>query len=173
MPITIRDTTIEDLLPLRTMHGESWRDTYPNEDHGVSRKWVEERTASWITPGGIEKSKEHVKDIYDHPDHFHKVAVANGKMAGVVHVSKIKEKQHLEALYIAKEYYGTGLAQKLMDEALKWIDPDRPIDLQVVTYNERARVFYRKYGFEEVPGTEDKFAEVMPVITMERKGESK
>jgi ribosomal protein S18 acetylase RimI-like enzyme len=171
--IIIRDTTVEDLLPLRTMHGQSWRDTYPNEAEGVSRQWVEERTASWITPEGIEKSKEYVKDIYGQPNHLHKVAVDNGTIVGVVHVSKTKEKQHLEALYVAKKYYGTGLAKRLMDMALKWADPYRPIDLGVATYNDRAKAFYRKYGFEEKPGTEEKFAEVIPVITMERKGETK
>ena len=170
--IIIRDTTLEDLLPLRVMHAQSWRDTYPNEAEGVPRKWVEERTARWITPEGIEESKERVKDTYGHPGHFHKIAIDGDKVAGVVHAAKTEEKQHLHALYIAKEYYGTGLAGRLMEVALKWIDPNRPIDLQVVTYNERAKAFYRKYGFEEVPGTEDKYADVMPVITMERKGES-
>jgi ribosomal protein S18 acetylase RimI-like enzyme len=170
--IIIRDTTADDLLALRTMHGQSWRDTYPNEAEGVPRKWVEERTAGWITPEGIENSKEHVKNIYGHPEHLHKIAVEDGKVVGIVHVAKTAEKQHLHALYVAKEYYGQGLAQQLMDTALKWIDPNRPIDLQVVTYNERAKAFYRKYGFKEVPGTEEKFAEVIPVITMERKGES-
>lgn len=169
--IIIRDTTVEDILPLRTMHGQSWRDTYPNEEQGVSREWVEERTASWITPEGIEKSKEHVKDIYGHPNHIHKVALHDGKIVGGVHISKTKEKQHLEALYIDKAYYGTGLAQRLMEEALNWSDPHRPIDLQVATYNVRAKAFYRKYGFKEKPGTEEKFAEVIPVITMEREGE--
>jgi ribosomal protein S18 acetylase RimI-like enzyme len=167
--IIIRDTTIEDLLPLRTMHGQSWRDAYPNEKEGVSRQWVEERTATWITPEGIEKSKEHAKDIYNQPGHLHKVAVVDGKIVGVVHVAKSPEKQHLHALYVAKEYYGAGVAQRLMDEALEWCDKSRPIDLQVVTYNERAKAFYRKYGFEEVPGTEEKYAEVLPAITMIKK----
>jgi len=170
--IIIRDTTLEDLLPLRTMHGQSWRDTYPNEAAGVSRAWVEERTARWITPEGIAESKEKMKGTYGHPDHFNKIALNGDKVVGVVHASKTLEKQHLQALYIAKEYYGTGLAQRLMEAALKWIDPHRPIDLQVVTYNERAKAFYRKFGFEEVPGTEEKYADVLPAITMERKGDS-
>lgn len=169
--IIIRDTTIDDLLPLRTMHGQSWRDTYPNEAEGVPRQWVEERTARWITPEGIEESKEHVKDTYGHPEHLHKIALDGERVAGVVHAAKTSEKQHLHALYVAKEYYGTGLAQRLMDEVFDWIDPKRPIDLEVVTYNERAKAFYRKCGFKEVPGTEDKYADVLPVITMERKGE--
>jgi ribosomal protein S18 acetylase RimI-like enzyme len=170
--IIIRDTTVKDLLALRTMHGQSWRDTYPNEAEGVPRKWVEERTAAWITPEGIENSKEHVKGIYGHPDHLHKIALDGDKVVGVIHVLKNTEKQHLHALYVAKEYYGRGLAQCLMDAALEWIDPYRPIDLQVVTYNERAKAFYRKYGFKEKPGTEEKFAEVIPVITMEKEGEA-
>lgn len=81
--VVIRDTTFEDIPKLRAMHGASWRETYPNSDHGVSQK---------------------------------------------------------------------------------------PIDLEVVTYNGRAKAFYRKYNFDEIPGTEVLFAEKIPVITMIRKG---
>ena len=48
--IIIRDTTADDLLALRTMHGQSWRDTYPNEAEGVSREWVEARIFATVTP---------------------------------------------------------------------------------------------------------------------------
>jgi ribosomal protein S18 acetylase RimI-like enzyme len=166
--ITIRDTTLDDVVPLRAMHGQSWRDTYPNDEYGVSRRWVEERTAAWLTPEGIEGSLEHSKNIYGKPFHLHRIAIDDGEIVGIVHASKFDGKQHLEALYVDKAYYGTGLAKRLMEQALAWCDVSWPIDLQVATYNERAKAFYRKYGFKEVAGTEELFADMIPVITMER-----
>lgn len=169
--ITIRNTTLDDIVPLRTMHGQSWRDTYPSEGHGVSREWVEEHTAAWLTPEGIRDSIEHSQNIYGNPGHFHQIALSGNKVVGVVHASKLEGKQHLGALYVDAAYKGTGLAHKLMQRALDWLDLTKPVDLEVVTYNDRAKAFYKKYGFEEVPGTEELFAEVIPAITMVRKGD--
>ena len=44
------------------------------------------------------------------------------------------------------------------------------IVLGVVTYNERAKAFYKKWGFEEVPDSESLFEGLMPEIVMIRKG---
>lgn len=169
--VVIRDTTFEDIPKLRAMHGASWRETYPNSDHGVSQEWIDERTFAWVTPDGIEKSKIHFKDIFGNPHHLHKIAIINMEVAGFVHVIETEEKYHLAALYVDKRHHGTGLAQKLMEAALEWSGTQKPIDLEVVTYNERAKAFYRKYNFDEIPGTEALFAEKIPVITMIRKGE--
>lgn len=167
--ITIRNTTLDDMLPLRIMHAKSWLDTYPNKEYHVSRKWVEERTASWFTPEGVAKGTERSKKIYGKPEHLHQIALDGGKIVGIVHASRHESTQHLGALYVDKAYYGTGLAQQLMDHVVAWLEPSLPTDLQVAVYNERAKAFYRKYGFEEIPGTEERYAEVIPVVTMERK----
>lgn len=169
--LEIRDTTFEDIPKFRAMHGASWRDTYPSPENGVSYEWVKERTASWVTPEGIEKSKEHFKNILGKSNHLHKVAVMNGEIIGILHVFR-KEVggYHLAALYVATPYHGTGVAQQLMDIALKWCDPAEPIDLDVAVYNERAKAFYAKYEFLEKPGTEQLFADTIPVVTMEREG---
>lgn len=169
--IEIRKTTLNDVVELRTMHAQSWRDTYPSEENGVSREWVEERTAAWLTPEGIQRAKEHFKGLLKSSDHFHQVALVDGKIVGMTHASKADGIQHLAALYVDKRYYGAGLAQILIENALAWCDLSRPVDLEVVTYNERAKAFYRKYGFEEKTGSEHLFAEKMPVVTMEKKGE--
>lgn len=171
--IIIRDTTFDDIPKLRVMHGAAWREAYPSPENGVSREWVEERTAGWVTPEGIERSKAHFKDIFGHSDHLHKVAVDDDEIIGLVHIFKKGKGYHLAALYIDKNHYGTGLAQKMMNLALDWSGRGQLIDLEVATYNGRAKAFYRKYGFEEIHGTESLFADTIPVITMERKGEKK
>ena len=169
----IRNTTADDILELRTMHGQSWRDTYENTEHGISREWLEQRTAAWITSEGIEKSKEYFKDVFGHPDHLHQVAEnEQGDIIGLVHMSNSEQRRHLQAIYIDKRYYGTGLAQQLMDRAIAWGDTSSPIYLEVVTYNERAKAFYRKYHFKEKPGTETFFSDIIPILTMEREGET-
>jgi ribosomal protein S18 acetylase RimI-like enzyme len=167
--VKIRPTRLDDIASLRVMHVRSWRETYPNEALGVSAEWVEDRTAIWLTPEG----QEHSKNIYDNPNHFHQVATLDDEIIGMVHVSKTKHGQHFEALYIDKNQYGSGLAKQLMEKALAWHDVTQPIDLEVATYNERAKAFYRKYGFKEKIGSEHLFAEKIPVVVMEKEGEKR
>jgi ribosomal protein S18 acetylase RimI-like enzyme len=169
--VEIRSTRLDDIASLRTMHARSWRDTYPNEAYGVPVEWVEARTANWLTSEGLERSKEHLKNIYGNSNHFHQVAILGDEIIGMVHVSKTKQKQHLEALYVDKSQYGTGVGKRLMEKALAWCDEAQPIDLEVATYNERARAFYRKYGFKEKVDSEHLFAEKIPVVVMEKEGE--
>lgn len=166
----ISDTIVE----LRKMHAASWRDTYPSPDNGVSKEWVEARTANWITPEGIKKSETHFRNIIGNPDHLHKIARCNDEVVGFLHVFRKEAGGYrLGALYAATPYHGTGLAQRLMHIAIDWCDAAQPIDLEVATYNDRAKAFYAKYEFLEKPGTEHLYAETMPVITMERKGAEK
>ena len=127
--------------------------------------------SAWITPEGIERSKEFFGSVFGNPNHLHQVALDEDKIVGVVHVFKTKENQHLAALYVDKEYYGTGIAQRLMKNVLTWINPRVVTDLEVAVYNERAKAFYRKHGFREKDGSERLFADTIPVVTMERKGE--
>ncbi len=167
----IRKTTFEDIEELRKMHAQSWNDTYPNEEMGVSQAWVKERTSAWLTPEGIEKSVEHFKGVFDNPDHFHRIATKNGRIIGLVHMSNLDGKQHLEGLYLDKSQHGIGLAQQLMDAALAWSDMTQPITLEVASYNERAKAFYRKYGFVEKSEDIKMFADKIPCMVMERKGD--
>ena len=158
---------------MRAMHARSWLDAYPNEEYGVPKKWVEERTNGWLTPEALEDSRVRFGPVYSNPQHFHRIAVKDGDVVGIVHASKTEKGQHIEALYIAKEFYGSGLAKQLMKQAFGWLDLSGAIDLEVVTYNERAKAFYRKYGFEEKASSEHLFADKMPVVVMERRGDEK
>jgi len=56
---------------------------------------------------------------------------------------------HLNALYVRREHWSTGLGQRLLDSVLG----DAPATLEVFRDNDRARRFYARNGF--VPdGTE-------------------
>lgn len=168
--VTIREASFEDLLAIRKMHAKSWLVAYPNDEAGVSEDWVRERVSKWTTPEGIEKSKEHFKDVFGNPNHFYRIATTGEEVVGLVHVSRDNNKQHLDALYIDESEYGSGLAQELMELADDWLDPSLPTDLEVASYNKRAIRFYEKCGFEIVPNSEHLFADKMPVLDMIRKG---
>ena len=51
------------------------------------------------------------------------------------------------ALYVLKDYYGEGIAQKLMKEALTTLEQFSEIFLWVLKENKRAIAFYQKMGF--------------------------
>jgi ribosomal protein S18 acetylase RimI-like enzyme len=55
-----------------------------------------------------------------------------------------------------------------MDEALAFIDPAHPTELEVAADNARAIAFYKRYGFHDVDGTKRVPEDKIPVITMRR-----
>lgn len=167
----VREASQDDVLKIRTMHAHSWLVAYPNEEFGVPEEWVKERVAAWTTEEGIQKSKEHFRSIFGHPAHYYRIAELNDKVVGLVHAINEGEKQHLAALYVDESQYGNGLAQRLMDGAIDWLDTAKSIDLEVAVYNARAIRFYEKYGFKVQNGSEHQFAEKIPVVNMILEGE--
>jgi ribosomal protein S18 acetylase RimI-like enzyme len=164
--------TPDDVLPMIEMHAQSWKDTYPNDDAGVTLEWVEERTKKWFTPENIENRKKRLEEAKTNPDIATWIAKDKaGKIIGIASPRRDEKGQHVGAIYVDKEYHGQGIAQQLMEKIIDWSDPGQPIDLEVASYNERAKAFYRKYGFQET-GKEAHFAEVIPVVTMIRKGDN-
>ena len=54
-------------------------------------------------------------------------------------------------VWVAPEFRGTGVAQKMLDAVFQWAGENsfRTILATITKGNERARQFYRKYGFED------------------------
>lgn len=168
----IREAAPNDVEAVRSMHAQSWLDTYPNEETGVSYEWVKQKTDSWLTPEGLQDSREYLSNIFDNPEHFYRIALDDDKVIGFVHADNKDGHKHLAALYIDKDYHGTGLAQKMMKLADEWIG-DEEVSLEVVTYNERAIRFYQKHGYQLVDSENELFAEKIPNVTMVRKGQKR
>ncbi len=63
--------------------------------------------------------------------------------------------------------FGSALMQKVIEFA----GPQHPVQLQVATYNHRARAFCRKWGFIEQPGSESLHDGVITEVTMIRSGD--
>lgn len=174
--IAIERATLDDIPAYRSVQSAGWRDAYPNDDRGVLTHLVEQYTASWLTPEALAESREYVKKFLDDPDHhFLYVAKDDGKIVGMTHSSHLDGKQHLEALYIDQQYYGTGLGHRMIEAALSHFDHTKPITLDAVDYNNRAIRFYEKHGFRKVPGSEHDYQTrhpelKLPSVTMIKEG---
>ena len=156
------------------MRLESWVATYVNEDLGVTEEWIRDRFASRLSPethdtrvSRFETAKQAGKlNAWVARD-------AGGEIVGSTTPFITEDgKQRVGSIYVDKKAHGTGLGSQLMQKVVDWFDPEKPIYLEVVTYNERAKAFYRKWGFEEIPGTEDIYADLLPEVTMIRQPEN-
>lgn len=172
--ISVRGLKIEDTEAIRKFHRKSWRDTYPNEEAGVSRKWVDQTTDEWLTPENLKRSREIYQSVLDNPENeYYRLVEVDGEIQGFMHGARRGEDrlQHLSAIYIDKSLQGTGIAQQLIDELFGFLDLNKDIWLEVANYNERAKAFYRRNGFEVVEGSEFLFKDMLPCVKMVRKGE--
>ena len=152
---TIREAVEADVDGLLAMHAQSWIDTYPNEEFGVTEAIIRERLAHWHDAGGREKRRQKILDAQTNPDLEYWVAEdEQGKIIGLAAPHRDEKEQRLGAIYVDKAFHGSGLAQKLMEKILAWADPSRPLELEVASYNERAKAFYRTYGFVEIADSE-------------------
>jgi GNAT superfamily N-acetyltransferase len=173
LKFTIEEMQPEDIESATEMRLQSWLDTYVNDDLDVTREWIEERNEAQLSGQKAESRRQR----------FLAGKEAGTFMAWVVHDDDgevigsttpfIDEAgvQHVGSLYVDKRWHGTGVASQLMQKVIDWFDASKSIELGVVTYNERAKAFYRKWGFEEVPESETLFMDKMPEVMMVRKGD--
>lgn len=164
---------LEDIEGIIEMHVQSWLDVYPNEEQGISREHVQESVKRFTNEDGHIKRRKYIEEAHTNPDYFFRIAKdADGRIVGFIDVRRRSEENELGGLYLDKAAHGTGLAQQLADQAMSWLGDDgKNIRLTVATYNDRAQAFYRKLGFELVPGSERaKDNTGIPIVEMLRKG---
>ncbi|PPH55773.1 GNAT family N-acetyltransferase [Rathayibacter sp. AY1E1] len=123
------------------VHVTSWRDTYRgtlvSDDVLDSPDLLESRELFWI--GAL--TDERWANI--------RVAVAEraGIIFGIAMSNPVEGEEwtwHLNVLYVATEYHGTGAGAALLNAV---IDPAEPAALWVGDPVPRAQAFYRKSGF--------------------------
>ncbi|MCL2869299.1 GNAT family N-acetyltransferase [Candidatus Saccharibacteria bacterium] len=167
---TIKNSTPEDVEDMERMRHESWVDTYVDDERGVTREMIDEYFTSRLSPDGIAKKKQRTAENLNNPNVLDMVAKdGDGRVVGWLAAIKDGDKKELGAIYTDKKFHGKGIGSELMARGLKFLG-DGEIELHVVAYNERAKAFYRKYGFEEVGEPEYTRFKEMPEIKMVRKG---
>lgn len=120
------------------VHWQSWHEAYQNI---VRHDYLEKLT--------LEKCEEWA---FQWPENTY-VALDNGKVIGFVccfgKSNGAQDVGEVDAIYVLSEYYGTGVAQKLMDFGLDKLKQYSHKELWVLKNNPRAIHFYKKYGFKE------------------------
>jgi len=148
----------EDAEALAYMHGESFKDTYLNDDETHNAQVLAE-AAAFVTPERLQQRIELIHHALTHSDKEFYVTVNNdhGIPAGFLYGYKDADTQELSALYVSKAYHGTGVAQALTTQFIDWCDRDKPIEVGVVIDNERAQRFYQKIGFHATGTAHESF----------------
>ncbi|VKZ10994.1 acetyltransferase, gnat family [Streptococcus pneumoniae] len=79
------------------------------------------------------------------------IAIGDLKVVGFISYGNFRDETiqagEIIALYVLKDYYGRGIAQKLVKVALTALDHFSEIFLWVLKDNKRAIAFYQKMGF--------------------------
>lgn len=167
---TIAELTADTIDEANEMRLQSWLDTYINEELGVTREWIEERNKNQMS----DEIRAKRRALLDDQDRAGWVALdVEGKVIGVTTPFIDDEGiQHVGSLYVDKSWHGKGVGAALMQKVIDWFDDTKPIELGVVSYNERAKAFYRKWGFEEVSDSQALFDDTIPEVMMIRRSNS-
>lgn len=171
----ISNTRADDVEPIARMVMQSWLETYVNAEHGILEDWIRQRYEDKLKPEALQEKRNKLAENKNNPDFGSFVAKdSGGRVIGMATPYRDKEgRQQLGALYVDKEYHGKGVAGELMKKVLEWSNPLEPIYLGVASFNERAKAFYRKWGFREIPGSERMHDNMIPEIVMVKEGEKR
>lgn len=165
---TIEEMTVDTVEQATKMRLASWLETYVNEEAGVTREWIEARNKEQLSP---EKAAARRERLGNSNGERWVARDQDGNVIGVTTPYRDDEGvQHVGSLYVDQKWHGKGVGGALMQKVIAWSDPTKPLELGVVAYNERAKAFYRKWGFEEIPGSDMLFDDKIPEIKMIRKG---
>ncbi|MET7767662.1 GNAT family N-acetyltransferase [Nocardia sp. NPDC005366] len=134
----IESLTAEHTHGLAECHIACWREAYDGlvPRHLLDAFDVDRRAAQW----------ERTRVKYPRSTH---IALSDGIVIGFASAGSPKDEPpaadlELNALYIRAPWYGTGVADDLIDVALT---PGVSCSLWVFAENPRAQAFYRKHGF--------------------------
>lgn len=173
-PYRIEPASMDDVVGVGEAHLQSWLETYPNQEYGVTEDWIKSEFG-FLTkegfkedgePNGIEFRKRTIEELDDR-SLYEVVKDENGKVQGFLHAHRTPTRASLNAIYLTDELKGKGVAREFMDHLLQFAD-GLPVDLEVISYNERAIRFYEKYGFVRGEVGSKLFHGKMPVLAMRR-----
>ena len=145
--IEITDAILSDARGLMEVRYKTWRSTYPRIYPGITEQDVDEKFADF------EEAVKHIEEgiAKENPHKKFLVAKEEGNVVGFLIASQVTdEPREIKALYVLDEYQGKGIGKKLMKNGLEWLDAgNKPVTLEVVSANQRAIDFYKRFGFEK------------------------
>jgi len=145
--VEIVEAAPEDVRGMQEVYQETWLDTYPDEEAGITREDIEDFHKDILSEKRLAERAEQVA----HPKEGHTILLAKegSKVVGVCYLITSGEQNRLRSLYVRPGYQGKGVGRKLWAEAKKRLDPGKETMVSVATYNKKAIDFYEKLGFRD------------------------
>jgi ribosomal protein S18 acetylase RimI-like enzyme len=147
MNITIDLAKSEDAFGFQKVYYESWLDTYPNKEAGITLDDIKDFIKDAFTEKTIKERANRITNMP--PDRKLFIAMEGTKVVGYCNIAVHKDKNQLQAIYLLPDYYRKGIGTLLWNKAKTILDPLKPTVVQVAIYNKRAISFYKKLGFQE------------------------
>lgn len=141
----VSDALPEDAEGITTVLYQTWLDTYPNEEVGITREDVEDSYRDSFTPEKISAMAEGIRNLSDNKKRV--VAKIDGRVVGMATMSILEEYNQLRTIYVLPEFQGQGVGKKLWQEVKNFTDPKKDIVVHVADYNKKTIEFYKKLGF--------------------------
>lgn len=151
--VEIREAMPEDAEALARLYQESWLETYPNPESGITDDDIKNKIKDWTSPESIKAWRQRLSATSENTHQY--VATVEGNVIGHTRLHKKEDGPNkMQTFYVSSKFHGTGIAQKLAKQALNWLGSEKDIALEVAKYNVRAIRFYEKLGFTIVGDTE-------------------
>lgn len=179
--VEIKRAVPEDAEGLCSIRDKGWLAAYPNPELGIT---VEDVRLMAQGPNGeyVPRRIAGMKERFAKQDGINTatfVARIGNKIAGYADPFIDEQGHHrVGALYVDPDLHGRGIGSKLMQKVLEFYGPNKDIYLEVVSYNQNAINFYKRFGFEAtdgvVPEEEGRpdYLKSLPLIEMVRRATS-
>ena len=147
--VKIERAVPDDAETICDIRDRAWLKAYPNDELGIT---VDDVRLMAQGPNGeyVPRRIAYLKEQFGEDDSAETTFVAklDGKVVGFID-PRIDEqnRRRVGAIYVAPEAQGKGIGCKLMNQVLDWYGRDRDIYLEVVSYNQNAINFYKRFGF--------------------------
>lgn len=149
--VSIERAVPEDAETICDIRDRAWIGAYPNAELGITADDVELMAKGHdgvFVPRRVAYLKKQLaKDNGAGLTTF--IAKVAGKTVGYIEPRTDGENlQWVSAIYVLPGYQGRGIGGKLLGHVLDLFGRDQDIFLEVVSYNQNAIGFYKKFGFE-------------------------
>ena len=180
--LTVQEMTLNDIDSISKIRQSAWLETYTSEENEISLELINDYFAYRRKKQNKQEHINKIKDSISDANKYFKVAKdGQGQVVGFIFGEKTANNRAiLGSLYLKPRLIGKGNGRLLMDGFVKWLGKGLECELFVVSYNNRAINFYKKYGFviESHEPTQEAHLDAthpliskMPVIKMVRKAE--
>jgi ribosomal protein S18 acetylase RimI-like enzyme len=145
--ITISVATLADVEGIQKVFYNTWLNTYPNIEAGVTVDDIKDRFKDRFTEEGLQEAKERISKPPGGSTTF--VAKEGNEIVGVCRILVLKKENRIAAIYVLPEHQKKGIGKKFWEQAQKYFDPNKDTFVSVVDYNVNAISFYESLGFED------------------------